>query len=62
MAGITIDYLRAKHAELTAARKENQKTFRLAQEQEIGYKYVLGELEAMIAALEAEAPPPEAKA
>lgn len=44
--------LRARHARLTTAREANQKQLAHCQEQEIGFRYVLGELEAMIAELE----------
>lgn len=50
MQGITIDELRARHTRLTAARQKHQEESRL---KDAGFAYVLGELEAMIAELEA---------
>lgn len=60
MATISIDDLQARHDRLTAARRQNldrigavQTELRAMQEQETGFKFVIGELEAMIEELRA---------
>lgn len=55
MAGITVEDLRARHARLVEDRTRNQEQLAACQEREVGYKYVLGELEMMIAQLEQRA-------
>jgi hypothetical protein len=54
--GFTIEELRARHAELTAEREKQQQA---AHERDIGFAYVLGELETMIALIEQRDPKEE---
>ena len=60
MATISIDDLQERHERLTAARRQNldrivavQTELRALQEKETGFKFVIGELEAMIEELTA---------
>jgi hypothetical protein len=52
MSGLTIEDLRARHAEIAAAREKAQ---RAAHEEDLGYAYTLGELEQLIKILEERA-------
>ena len=48
--GLTLDDLRARHERIKTAREEAAK---VARDKDLGYAYVLGELEQLIALLEA---------
>ena len=52
MQWIGIAELQARHAQLVQDRQLNQEQMEACQEREHGFKYVLGELEKMIAELE----------
>jgi hypothetical protein len=55
MDGLTIDDLRARHADLAAAREDAQHE---ARERDLGFAYALGELEHLIGLLEERQNPP----
>ena len=50
--GITKAELKARHARLSQNRRQNQAQLEQCQERELGFRYVLGELEQMIAEIE----------
>lgn len=52
MNGITIEELQARHSRLAAERTRNQEQLGECQAKEHGFRFVLGELEMMIADLE----------
>lgn len=52
MANITLEHLRARRQSLLQAREENLQKLERLQEQETGFKFVIGEIEQMIEALE----------